>query len=218
MKKFRFAVGSADGLRSTVWQLWTSGLEFYLQSRMMGGSVKVSIHSGGVGQYSMQSDWYGKHRPNQPNRERHIDRWEWAEPVETTAPMVFRMFVPQSELRKVHEVEDLTHVTWLDEPGAGRQLQVVCYVSPAPIHHAPVVEPRFLCALERGLGSIVIFAYPVDVSPEDLQQRELVHAQMTKWATQNGVEVQAKYRMAGLAVDDTGTRSLIEFAPDIPRR
>jgi hypothetical protein len=183
---------------------------------MMGGSVKVSIHSGGIGQYSMQSEWYGKHRPNQPNRERHMDRWEWAEPVETTASMVFRMFVPQSELRKVHEAEDLNHVTWLDEPGAGRQLQVVCYVSPAPIHHAPVDEPRFLCALERGPGSIVVFANTVDVSQEDLQQRELVRAQVANWAAQNDREIHAKYRMAGLAVDNTGMRTLIEFAPDIP--
>jgi len=70
--------------------------------------------------------------------------------------MVFRMLVPQSELRKVHEVADLKNVTWIDEPGAGRQLQVVCYVSPAPAQHAPVDEPRFLCALERGPGSIVM--------------------------------------------------------------
>lgn len=216
MKKFRFAVGSADGLRSTVWQLWTSGLEFYLQSRMMGGSVKVSIHSGGVGQYSMQSDWYGKHRPNQPNQARHIDRWRWVEPTDQTASLVFRMFVPQTALRDVRETEDLSTVAWLDEPGAGRQLQIVCYVSPAPIDAAPVNEPRFLSALERGAGSIVVFAFPVDVCQEDLRQMDLVNAQVENWAAENGVELKPTYRLAGLAVDATGGRSLIEFAPRCP--
>jgi len=58
-------------------------------------------------------------------------------------------------------------------------------------------------------------AYFVDIVREDLQQRELVHAQVAEWAAQNNIEIQAKYRMAGLAGDNTGMRTLIEFAPNI---
>jgi hypothetical protein len=126
------------------------------------------------------------------------------------------MFVPQSALRDVRETEDLSTVAWLDEPGPGRQLQIVCYVSPAPIDAAPVNEPRFLCALERGAGSIVVFAFPVDVCEEDLRQTDLVNTQVTNWAAENGVELKSTYRLAGLAVDATGCRSLIEFAPRYP--
>ena len=211
MKTFRFAIGSAEGPRSTVWRLWTTNLEFYIKSSMMGNSVKVSIHSEGAAQYSMESDWYGKNRPDQPNKGRHIEKWTWQEPSKTNASLVFLMFVPQCELRKVHTDRDLSNVTWLDAPGEGKQVQVICYVSPAPLAAAPTDAPGFLCALERGEGSIVVFAKVVDVTPEDIEHSKRVKETAIEWARADGRKLQPEYRMAALAKTDAGDRALIEF-------
>ena len=212
-KEFRFAVGTPNGLRSSVWKLWTSKREFYVKSRMMGSTVKVSVHSEGVAQYSMESPWYGKHRPNQPNRDRHIERWEWNEPTDNAASMVFRVFIPQSELREVKASEHLSGVIWLEAPGEGKQAHIICYASPAPLSEAPVDAPGFLCALERGNGSIVVFAQAINVTPEDLHQTREVKKQASDWAMESEHEILPSYRMAALAKDAEGRRALIEFVP-----
>jgi len=80
-QEFRFAVGSKDKIRSTVWKLWTRNGQFYVLSRMMGSITKVSFHSNGKAQFSFTAEWFVKKEPNKPNKSRHIDVWEWKAPA-----------------------------------------------------------------------------------------------------------------------------------------
>jgi hypothetical protein len=214
MREFRFAVGLAKGRRSTVWRMWTHKAELYLHSRMMGGSTKVSIHSGGQAQWSMQSDWYGKNRPNQPNQARHIDKWRWAQPGLLAATHAFRLFIPSSELREIQVDEDLSNVEWLADPGTGGQVVVDCYVSPASANLAPTSDPAFLCALERdATSSIVAFARQLEVTRDDLDQVERLHDDVRAVVSRESITIQPGYRLVALATDGNGLRGMIEFVP-----
>ncbi len=214
MRKYRIAVGDATGRRSTVWRLWTAKADFYLQSLNMGGSTKVSIHGSGKAQWSMQSDWYALNRPNQPNQARHIEKWSWQLPTLHTASHVFRLFIPESELRLIDNAEVLADVHWLPNPGTGRKVVVECHVSPAVPSAAPVNDPGFLCALERdGGGSVVAFARDLAVSDHDLEEVVRVQKAATEMATQHSIVIQPGYRLVALTVDEYGTRGMIEFVP-----
>lgn len=162
----------------------------------------------------MQSEWYGSNRPNQPNQARHIEKWRWNEPEGNTATKVFRLFIPKSELREVHLVEDLTDVNWLSEPNEGQQVQLVFYVSPASTELAPVEAPGFVCALSRlNSGSIVVFALYQEITTCDFEQVRQVHTRLDGLAKSGDLEIKPGYRMVAFATDDMGTRGMIEFVP-----
>jgi hypothetical protein len=77
-REIRFAAGTENGLRSTVWKLYTgSDDSIYLQSRMMGSDTKVSFHKSGSCQFSFTNEWVKKNLGNgiHKNADRHLRRW-----------------------------------------------------------------------------------------------------------------------------------------------
>src|SRR6266436_5657406 len=49
---FRFAVGSREDLRSSIWRLWANGDELYLATRSVAGISKISFHRSGICRYA----------------------------------------------------------------------------------------------------------------------------------------------------------------------
>ncbi len=215
MREFRFAIGDPFRLRSTVWLLKSTKADFYIHSRMMGGSTKVSIHESGQAQWSMQAEWYGKNRPSQPNAMRHIEKWTWTAPNPNTATHTFRIFIPRTELRTFTTSEDLSLVTWLPDPGLGKQVVIETYISPSSAADAPSKDAGFLCALERDHGtSVVAFARIADMSEHDNEQLAQVHAEVAQVVATQDLTVKPGYRVVAFAVDDNGIRGMIELVPD----
>ncbi|HEY5380289.1 MAG TPA: hypothetical protein VIJ78_12240 [Pseudolabrys sp.] len=52
-KEIRFAVGSREDVRSSVWMLWTNRDDLYLAARSTAGLSKISFHKSGVCRYAV---------------------------------------------------------------------------------------------------------------------------------------------------------------------
>jgi hypothetical protein len=168
LRAFRFAFGTAQGRRSTVWKLLTHKDEVYVVSRMMGASTKVSVHASGAVHWSLNSPWYAQHRPNQPNQARHLVRWEWQRPAGVVASHVFRICLPETELRTVAQPENLDNVHWITPPEVGQKGFVECYIAPVRAADVPHHHPGFLAALERtDASSLVALVSYFPLDPTD---------------------------------------------------
>jgi hypothetical protein len=215
MSKFRYCVGSPDGPRSSVWTLWTNLRSAYIQTRMMGSSTKVSIHdqegAQWSGQWSMQSDWYGRNRPNRPNRERHICKWTCDRPDPTTAAHVFRILVPDSELRVVTIQENLRQVHWLPVPTPKYVICVECYITP-PVEGTDFHYPyKHLVSLPLGYSEwFVVLVHEEKLTASITQQLALLRAMA---ATDLGSPPPPEYRGVGVLKTDKGVHGMIEFVP-----
>jgi hypothetical protein len=54
-KEIRFAVGSREDVRSSVWRLWANKSELYLAARTAAGLAKISFHKSGICRYAIAS-------------------------------------------------------------------------------------------------------------------------------------------------------------------
>jgi hypothetical protein len=55
-KALRFAVGSFEDTRSSVWRLWAKGDDLYLSARAFGGISKFSFHKSGKHRYAINAE------------------------------------------------------------------------------------------------------------------------------------------------------------------
>jgi hypothetical protein len=53
--EIRFAVGSRDDLRSSVWRLWAKGDDLYLAARSFASQTKISFHRSGICRVALNS-------------------------------------------------------------------------------------------------------------------------------------------------------------------
>lgn len=95
----RFGVRSADRRESSIWKLWTNKSDVYLLGREFRDTVKVSLHESGWCQYSYTSKEAEKLKM-QP-AERHKDQWKRVPNYEAGFAVVFKIFVPEEDLREV---------------------------------------------------------------------------------------------------------------------
>src|ERR1700730_15473135 len=51
----RFAVGSREDVRSSVWRLWARGNDLYLAARSFAGTAKISFHQSGINRAAVHS-------------------------------------------------------------------------------------------------------------------------------------------------------------------
>jgi hypothetical protein len=52
----RFAVGSREDVRSSVWRLWARGNDLYLATRTFAGTAKISFHQSGINRFAPNSN------------------------------------------------------------------------------------------------------------------------------------------------------------------
>src|SRR5687768_13079936 len=127
--ELRFAVGESSGRRSTVWKIWTRKSDVYILTRMFGADAKVSLHASGECQWSATETWM-KRNPGHRNAQRHISRWTLPPLKASEANHVFRIQIPESELRCIENDEKLNEVVWLSPPPLGKSTLVECYLTP----------------------------------------------------------------------------------------
>jgi hypothetical protein len=96
----RFAVGAADGPRSTVWRIWTDkgNSDVYIAARVLGGVVKVSLHQSGVWRIAFTEEyWEGSTAPEVGEGDRLIERWTPPKPIQGITS-AFMIAVPSAEI------------------------------------------------------------------------------------------------------------------------
>ncbi len=167
----RFAVGSRHGQRSTIWKAWVQGDEAYLATRMFGKYQKVSFHSTGQCQWSCTDEWV-KQQEGRQNSDRHIVRWEMAEPPSGQATLIFKVDIPMSEVRSSPAPADKKKVFWF--AGAPREATVRFLLFIAPISERDPAPPdtdarRHLISLRFRSGRwMVVFVEIASLSATDL--------------------------------------------------
>ena len=206
----RIAVGSPNGVRSTIWKFWSHDRSVYVASRMFGGDVKVSIHGSGECQLSRPGEWAKAN--NRPNTERHLHKWKATLPLGTAAEFVFEVRIPSSELKSISVDEDLGDIQWRDEPPKGYATAIQCFISPPASSTAVATAlpvDSLLMVLPFADGRWFVGRHAVML----LNQHELadVRRQSRTIAEKNGYEITAEQRAAGLIIGEGSARGLIEY-------
>jgi hypothetical protein len=132
-REIRFAAGAENGLRSTVWKLYTRSDDIYLQSRMMGADTKISFHKSGCCQFSFTDAWVKKNINDRihKNKDRHLRRWEREIPTKGKPSLTFRLVIPETEICYISNETKLQKVKWLTMPQKDELLLVDFYFTPS---------------------------------------------------------------------------------------
>ncbi len=116
IKGIRFALGTPDGPRSTVWRVWVSGDEVYIAARGIGDEMKVSLHSSGTWRYAFTEKHLAREKPLiDAERDRAVDRWRRPHEFAPGWTRAFSILIPTSELvASSVVVEKPNDIIWLD--------------------------------------------------------------------------------------------------------
>jgi hypothetical protein len=111
------AVGSACGVHSSVWRIWTAKNrpDVYIASRSTAGTLKTSLHESGAWQHSLLSQVAMQYVER--NAERHLDKWERPLAFGGGWRRGYYIIVPRTELRQTSE--DVDEVRFAEDPGPG---------------------------------------------------------------------------------------------------
>jgi hypothetical protein len=210
LREVRLAIGTLTDRRSTVWNFWVQRSEIYILTRMFGSDTKVSLHSSGNCQWSATGDWVKK-VPARRNADRHMAKWVMPRPNGTAALHVFRVRIPETELRVIDIAEDLSAVQWLPAPPKGHTVSIECYITPNSQSDPAItanLPHRHLFSLPLADGRWFIALHHV-IDGKDL---EPLRSQMNAQVRAAGIEPKPEHRAAVFTVSDDGTaRGLIEL-------
>lgn len=211
------AIGEPGGLRSTVWKFWVNGDDVYIQSRMFGSDVKVSIHASGQCQWSCTGEWVKKDATRK-NADRHMQRWRIDHPPGREALHFFKIGIPESELRIISASESLGAVQWIPAPPEGYAVAIDCYMTPvvdiAPSAGASLPND-FLASLPLKSGRwLVLLCRVAPISRRDLDD---VRSDMLGMIRSAGITLEPQHRISAFLEDTEGIKGMLELcvlAPD----
>jgi hypothetical protein len=131
------------------------------------------------------------------NNERHIVRWQREEPTKASAIHLFRIIIPESELRAVKVSENISKVTWLSTPPFGFVTLVECYLTPSSLN--PILNEAFPYPLLASfqLADQKWFIGLIHQEPVTEENSHILfdaRRKMLKLATEAGVELKPEYR------------------------
>ena len=169
----RFAAGSVDRPRSSVWRLWVHGSDAYLGARVILGTFKLSLHQSGrwIAAFTEQSGVV----ITETGTRRHK---EWSRPPEfrpgwTQGPSVMIPWVTwRDELRPLPE-RIPSDTEWVPEPKRNKKLLFnVLFSAPDVTEDASVVSRRGDRLLDRSLAlangeALWLQVRQVEMSPAD---------------------------------------------------
>jgi hypothetical protein len=215
--EFRFCVGSKQGRRSTVWKIYSNKNDIYLSSRMMGSDMKVSLHDSGENQWSLTSDWVLRNvHKDIRNRERHIVKWNRDEFEKGKAQHLFRIIIPESELRQILSRENLSKVHWIDSPPTGFAKIIECYLTPpvtATLNESQFPFPKLYSFQIPKRNCFVILMRDERVSAADNQELMNLKINTLALAEREGIELRPAFRGVGFVHDSSGAKGFVEFVP-----
>ena len=170
----RFAVVAADGRRSCEWRVWTSSSkrptdEVYLAPRLMGGELKVSIHSDGWCQHGLTGALRAGVRPDDSHV---LERWRLGK-AHDGWHVPYQVCFPESQLDVVGPLEEGTRRIASAAPG--RAILVSVLVGGPLSSEATVtsgLEHAVVGRLDRASGgSVVLVAIEMNLDDGQLRER-----------------------------------------------
>lgn len=206
----RFAVGEPNGLRSSVWKIWATGSDVYVQSKTMAKSTKISLHQSGICQWSALTE-YASESELFRGKSRHIGRWKRNEPVGLRLSHLFSIIIPGSELRDVSDVTKRL-IEWLPNPGIDHKVVVSIYISnslPTLISVEMEAKPLFLFQL-RDKRIVLGLARTEKMESQLLEQLESVRVHFSK---QMGLKIPKGCSGVARMEDAGGVGAVMEFIP-----
>jgi hypothetical protein len=121
----RLVVGRDFGPRSFVWRIWSHKDELYVAPRSLAGTIKTSLHSGGLSRHAFTMETTSQFVPDG-------DRawFKWNEPPEFArgARLVLEIVIPTDEL-----------TTPATEPSAADKTRIIL-IDPAPSSEATILS------------------------------------------------------------------------------
>lgn len=189
-REARFAVGTRQGPRSTIWKAWVQKDEAYIASRMFGSDMKVSLHSSGACQWSATNNWVIR-QPAARNADRHVVRWQVSHPDGNEALLLFRVEIPVSEVRPLPPPTDKKKVFWVNGAPPDATIRFLFYMT-RPLDHEPPAagteRMRHLFSLGlRNQRWLVAFVEVISLSASDLSNaRRSVIAQLAENSVYSG--------------------------------
>jgi len=208
-KELRFAAGSRDGQRSTVWKFISRKDDLYITGRMFGGDAKVSIHASGQGQWSLTSEWVARNRTQGATR--HFKRWMVAPAVNGRATPLFSLRFAAADLVRATSNEDTGKVHWLPVPDDTEAIALECFRVEQGQVASQASSGRSTVArmpLASG-GSIVLLLNPTSALPQNLAA---VRAQMVADLAHAGISPEPFHRAALFVEEDGYAPCLVEVA------
>ncbi len=209
--ELRVAVGTPDGLRSTVWKFVVRGSDIYIFTRMFGGEAKVSLHASGECQWSRTGSWVRKDG-SRKNAERHFNKWRMPKQMGHEAVLIFNIKIPESELRMVDAPESLGKVLWIDPPKAGKTLSMDCFITPISSVDPTIVSPiPAPCVTAFPLADgrwFVVLRKELDLDGAELQW---IRAEMKRKCAEEKLDLNHKQRGVAFSTLEKYARSLIEI-------
>lgn len=186
----------------------------YIQSRMMGCDTKVSLHESGLCQWSMTEEWVKK--TGARHADRHIVRWHRSALTSTSAIHLFRIIIPESELREVKVTENLRKVTWLHAPPHGYVSQVECYLAPpsaAPLKGASLSYSHLASLPLKDSKWFIVFLHEEAVTEENSRALRNARHEIRQRARNVGIELKLEYRAVAFLEASDVARGMIEVVP-----
>lgn len=216
MREARFAVGEPNGRRSTVWKFSVHKNEAYILTRMFGSDAKVSLHASGQCQWSATETWVRK-VAGRRNADRHITRWTMPRPGGLNSVHVFRIRIPETELRAIGAREDLDGVDWLSAPPMGHTVSIECYFTP-PTEHDPTQTSALpgtrLFALQMSDQRWFVGVHCL--LPLDGRDLQTIRQAVVSEARTRGIEPRPEHRACAFTVNESHIRGLIELCIAAP--
>ena len=210
--KVRIAVGAANAPRSTVWELFSTRTEFYVLSRMMGRSCKISFHSSGHCQWATFNN-----RDSPSGLPAFARTWKIERPTSAEGVPVFRIIVPGSELHSIADEEDLNGVSFFPSPGYNQALYFEVYLTgPMPGEEITMQPPHevvdaFKLSDDR---CVVVLWRHEPISPVDTEQLVRLKSSMRRDPMNQALEPSTRWRGVGFVPqEESGLASFIECAP-----
>jgi len=207
----RIAIGTPDGRRSTVWKFTAHKNDVYILSRMFGSDCKVSLHASGQCQWSGTGQWVKKNQSRR-NADRHFMKWSAPRPYGTEATLVFRIRIPESELRQVNIKEDLSSVLWLPAPEKGQTASFACYITP-PSTNDPTTSAQLpgTVVLSQQLEDKHWFTVIHHVEALDGTDLDPLRRKMNALARSAGIASNPKHRGCAIEITEDGARCFVEM-------
>lgn len=172
--------GHCNGLRSSIWNIWSSKTDLYLSQRATRKCLKVSFHSSGKFRLAFDESYHAALKGDgivPPEKDRVITRWKRPEERSKSAVLVASILLPARHYTKPINDDDVSLGTQLFGVDPANSLEVGIFHSAKfaedlEVKLSRVGRPIWYSDLDSlGTFSVVIRQRPTD--PENLLRTEL---------------------------------------------
>jgi hypothetical protein len=203
---FQFCVGDSNARRSMIWKIWSRSGDVYISNRS--GSEFI-LQQSGICKWSMS------HGQPTEDEEKHDVVWQRPSPTDTTAALVFRIIIPESELRGPEVLEDIERVQWIGAPSQGNALHIECYLTPPSEALNGASFPYEVLNSFQLLDSswFVVLLHEEPMTPQNHDVLSKNRERILGAIRAKGIELSTKTRAVGTVQDGKGTMSVFEIVP-----